>query len=212
MKESKGKLLLFDIDGVIVDSFAEVYSEVKKFIKDISGNDLEIEQYRKFFESNPLDQIAKVVGSKMVLMQNKEEMKKFFAIYDQTKIFDGISELLKDLAVENTLVAITSSIVEAVTDRLDKEGLVDLFAAFLGPRAAFHKDKKIKMAMKEFGYGVDQTIFISDTSGDILEAKKAGVPTVAVTWGYHTKETLEKVKPDHIANNIKELKELLTKG
>ena len=93
-----------------------------------------------------------------------------------------------------------------------EKGLTNLFAAFLGPRAAFHKDKKIKMAMDEFGYGPEQTIFISDTAGDILEAKKAGVPTVAVTWGYHPIETLEKVKPDHIANNIEELKELLTKG
>ena len=50
--------------------------------------------------------------------------------------------------------------------------------------------------------------YIGDTSGDIKEGQKAGVTTVAVTWGFHEKENLEKENPDHIVDTPIELVKL----
>lgn len=209
MAKNNEKLLLFDVDGVIVDSFNEVYLEVKKFIEDLTGNELTEEEYRKLYEGNPLEQIFSLVGATK-LLKVKDEMKSFLNSYKNTKIFDGMEDVLRELNKDHTLVVITSSLLEVVTDKFDETGLSELFAGFLGPRAAIHKDKKIKMALKEFGFAPEQAIFISDTSGDIVEAKKTGVATIGVTWGYHSKATVESSKPDQIAETPAELKKLLT--
>ncbi|MGZ3648342.1 MAG: HAD family hydrolase [Syntrophales bacterium] len=46
---------------------------------------------------------------------------------------------------------------------------------------------------------------MGDTTGDIKEARLAGVRTVAVTWGWHSKEKLETVRPDYLIETVKDL-------
>lgn len=209
---AKEKLILFDVDGVIVDSFEEIYVYVSALIKKQGNVDISREEFRLFFESNPLESISKHIRT-MPHEENatKEDFAGFLNAYSKTKVFEnGISEVIQKLAKNNTLVVITSTIIEAVTEKIAEKNLDVLFAAFLGPRAGIHKDDKIKMAIEEFGKNAKEVIFISDTSGDILEAKKIPVKTIAVSWGYHSRETLEKVAPDVIVDSPQQLLEKLS--
>jgi phosphoglycolate phosphatase len=51
----------------------------------------------------------------------------------------------------------------------------------------------------------DRTYYIGDTTGDIREAKMAGIRTVAVTWGWHSRERLAKLQPDYLIDNPSDL-------
>lgn len=196
------KLLLFDVDGVIMDSFQEVYQDTADFIKTHRGPEIDENQFREFFEGNALEHVLELVNGETNFKENGKE---FFKSYQKTRVFDGMTEVLEELAQNNTLVIVTSTIIEVVIAKFEEAGIDTLFASFMGPGVAIHKDDKIKMAMEEFNFSPDQTIFISDTSGDISEAKKVKVKTVAVTWGYHDRPTLEKVKPDMIIDTPKKL-------
>lgn len=209
---AKEKLILFDVDGVMVDSFEEIYVYVSDLIKKQGDVEISREEFRHFFEGNPLENISKYIQT-MPHEENvtKEDTAGFLSAYSKAKVFEnGITEVVQKLAKNNTLVVITSTLIEAVTEKIAEKNLDVLFAAFLGPRAAIHKDDKIKMAIEEFGKNAEEVIFISDTSGDILEAKKIPVKTIAVSWGYHPRETLEKVAPDAIVDSPQELLEQLS--
>jgi phosphoglycolate phosphatase len=52
-------------------------------------------------------------------------------------------------------------------------------------------------------------VYVGDTVGDVHEAKEAGIPVIAVTWGYHTKEMLEKAQPTELVTSVTELKKVL---
>jgi phosphoglycolate phosphatase len=52
--------------------------------------------------------------------------------------------------------------------------------------------------------------YVGDTVGDIAEAREAGVPSVAVTWGWHPEERLRAAAPDAIAGDPDELERILT--
>ena len=54
-----------------------------------------------------------------------------------------------------------------------------------------------------------QTFFITDTVGDIKIARKSGLRTIAVTWGFHGKIVLKKAKPDYIVSTFNELSKIL---
>ena len=45
-------------------------------------------------------------------------------------------------------------------------------------------------------FGKDKVFYIGDTVGDIMEAKKAGVKSIAASWGYHKRECLVNCSPD----------------
>ena len=52
--------------------------------------------------------------------------------------------------------------------------------------------------------------YVGDTKGDMIEGKKAGALTVAVTWGWHTREKLADASPDHMVHTPAELVTLLS--
>ena len=53
--------------------------------------------------------------------------------------------------------------------------------------------------------------YVTDTLRDIEICKEFEVPVIATCWGYDSKEKLESGKPDYIANDFKELENILTK-
>jgi phosphoglycolate phosphatase len=61
------------------------------------------------------------------------------------------------------------------------------------------------MTFDKYGIGAEDCLFITDTLGDIKEAHHMKVPTVAVTWGYQSIETLKKGAPPRIVNTPQEL-------
>ena len=50
---------------------------------------------------------------------------------------------------------------------------------------------------------------IGDSVSDIQYAKKAGVVSIAVTWGWQSRDVLANEKPDHIVESVDELTTLL---
>lgn len=52
-------------------------------------------------------------------------------------------------------------------------------------------------------------LFVTDTLGDIREAEKCNIKSIAVAWGYHPVTTLEKGNPIAIVQTPKELVEAI---
>jgi phosphoglycolate phosphatase len=53
------------------------------------------------------------------------------------------------------------------------------------------------------------SFYIGDTVGDIKEARAAGVWTVAVTWGWHSRERLLAARPDFLVDTPEELLQIV---
>lgn len=211
-EEKPGALLLFDVDGVILDSFEPLYTAISSYVKEHKQLDLSREKFREFFEGNALEGLMKYAGFKKFDMLTAwiHAKSMLFSSYNTSTVFDGMKEALQRLSLEHTLVVVTSSPVEIVTLRFEQVGIYDLFSAYMGPETAVHKDKKIRLACREFNAVQEETFFISDTVGDILEAKQTGVKTVAVTWGYHPRPLLETAKPTQVVDTVKALERLFT--
>ena len=207
MNKNQGKLLLFDCDGVIIDSLDHIYQGALDFVKHHGGKPFTKQQYIKAFKGNVISEMFLLAGlSAKNLEITQEDMALFFVHYHKTKVFPGMKELLQDLAKENTLVIITSTLVEVITKKFEEENILQLFSGFLGPVVSPFKDKKVAMALEEFGFDKNNAVFISDTSGDINEVKKTGIKTIGVTWGVHNRSDLEEAEPTLIVENIKDLK------
>jgi len=211
MPEKKDNLLLFDVDGVIIDSFDIVYKGVLNFIESRGGKGITQEEFRDFFDGNALAKVLEASGLESPTEISEDELAKMYGNYQKAPIFEGMADTIQQLAKDNTLVIVTSTQIENVSERLEAAGLNHLFAAFLGPRAAVHKDRKIQMALEEFGPDTDDVYFISDTLGDLLEVKDiGGIKRVAATWGYQDRGTLGLATPDFYAEKPEDLLNILT--
>ncbi len=54
-------------------------------------------------------------------------------------------------------------------------------------------------------------IYVGDFYTDVMAARNAGIKSVAVTWGYSLKETLEKENPDFIAEQPKDILKIVNR-
>ena len=203
------KIIIFDYDGVIVDSL-EIYAKLfveacKKYgYQQINSK----EKFLKLFERNIYD-------SMMIMGINEDKIKKILnhleiiSMRHQHRIvfFDGMKEVLSSLSNKHRIIIVTSNITSVVEDFVKKQNVI--YDEVIGADKELSKVKRIesiKLKYKSADY-----FYIGDTMGDIIEGKLAGVKTVAVSWGWHNTDKLKSVSPDYIVKSPSELIELFNK-
>ena len=118
------------------------------------------------------------------------------------KIFYGLNKVVKKLSYRNSIAIITSN-ETVVVEHFLKAKKINCFQIIIGSDKGLSKVEKIRMIQSKYPNSI--YYYIGDTKGDIVEGKRAGIKTVAVTWGWHDKEKLVKEKPEYIVHSPKEL-------
>ena len=202
------KTLLFDFDGVIVNTFRLSYESMKKVVLNPPNE----ESYRKWFEKSIYDNEdykLKNKGSQPSVSENDSFFKEYTPLLMKEKPVSGIADVIQELHKSHRLVIISSTINSPVKNYLDKHNLSQYFDGIYGGDTHTSKVAKIKMVFAEFNVTAGDCLFITDTLGDRREAEKAGVKSIGVTWGFHKLETLQKGSPVAIANTPEELLSLI---
>ena len=199
------RLFLFDFDGVIADSL-ELYEDTTKRCFELIGKPItrNREDFLDLFDDNFYDAIQ-ARGVKIEEFIRAVQEIGPTVDFSGVDVFAGIMPVVEKLAEANTLVIISSNTNHAVTSILSTHSCNGYFEEIMGADVMVSKVEKIFHAMEKYGYSQNSTLFIGDTTGDIREAQKTGVKTIAVTWGWHSRERLTAVAPDYIINSPEEL-------
>lgn len=203
------RLLLFDFDGVISDSFVPLFEAVKAACREI-GLDLDEQQYRDLFLKN-VKQAEKDMVKDEKKFQKLQELirEKVRSAYRRVKLFEFAPALIKALGEQHLLAIISSTAPEVIMKKLGEYNLGKYFRSILGPERALSKQDKFKKILQEFSIPNHHVFFISDTVGDLLEGNQFGLKTIAVTWGFHDRSTLAQARPDFLIDTPHELLEIV---
>ena len=203
MKDNK--LFLFDFDGVLADSL-DLYSEaVTRCLVQIGTPIVKNrEDYLSLFEGNFYESMA-AKGVDLDAFSGAAKEILAGIDYDRMKPFPGMVPVLEALQKEHLLVVVSSNGFRTISKMLEHFGFERFFQGILGSDFLFSKKDKIAHALLQYGIDRERTFYIGDTTGDILEAREAGVRTVAVTWGWHSREKLVAVHPDFLVDKPEDL-------
>ena len=202
------KLLLFDFDGVLVDSIDVYEKTVTDCLKKI-GQPLTRgrEEFLELFEGNFYES----------LKQKGVNMDKFTAAsvdilskvnYTDMKPFDAIRPVLRELAKNHPLIIISSNDSPTIKEALRLYHFNGIFDDILGSDFMLSKKDKILHVIRKYSVTLQDIYYIGDTTGDIKEGKQAGVKTVGVTWGWHSKELIATSQPDYLFDKPEDLMKL----
>ena len=195
-------LLIFDFDGTLFDALSTVKKLVKALAPKYNLENTSSKAILKAFELNFFKGMIKNGLKESQLKSFMKDCEKWEKTNYKAKPFKGITNAVKQLAKSNNLVIVSSNFSSILAERLKKYKLDSYFDEVVGADTAMSKTDKFKMLMKVYG---DNAVLITDTLGDINAANKAGLKTIAVTWGLHSRETLKKGSPMKIISDIKEL-------
>lgn len=201
------KLLLFDFDGVIADSFEPVAKVVIAIALQYNLPVKKEDDVRDLFKVNFYESV-KQLGLSDESINSFMNDKLWDSVIHTTKAVSDMEKLIPQLASQHTLVIVSSADNDWVLSLLNRYSLTEYFKAILGKGAGLSKVEKIKEAMKDYDFDKENTYYIGDTTGDIEEGRIVGVKTVGVTWGYHSAETMQHTKPDYLVHTVEELQKI----
>ncbi|MDO8740720.1 MAG: HAD family hydrolase [Candidatus Woesearchaeota archaeon] len=176
----KIKAVIFDFDGVVIDSRARAFEVWEFAFKKFKKKDVKLD--RDFFEADYKDLAKKINISKNNL---KEVEKLFFHSKTPVYLFKGIKRILNTLSKKYKLALVSNN----PPNRLKQYGIFNYFKAVIGIRSGIrlkpHPDM-IHLALKKLGARPEEAMFIGDMEGDILAGKAAGVFVIGASYGFHT--------------------------
>src|SRR3989339_594443 len=191
------RFILFDFDGVIVDSFDLAYNVCKKIDASCTKQSI-----RALSEGNIHDTVK---AQSLPLIRDTEFYEEYIDGLLNLPVYDGMMNTITELNKHYTLLIVTSSLNAPVQSYLEKHHLYDYFSTIMGADVHTSKIKKIQMVLDDYKLEIQDCIFVTDTLGDMNEATNVGVSSIGVTWGFHFRKTLEKGNPHAIVETPQEL-------
>ena len=196
------KLIMFDFDGVIDNNYELSFQLSKKKFTDITR-----EEHKRLFEGN-----VHLEREKLKYRDTGFDFLKHLSDTRKTqKIKEEVKSTLTTLAKDYNLGIISSCYEYGINDYLENNQINNLFSFMYGFETHKLKAHKFKKVLNDFNLKENECVFITDTLGDILEANEVGIDTIAVDFGYHERERLEKGNPLKIISKFDELIEAIKK-
>lgn len=199
------KLLLFDFDGVLVDSL-DVYEKTVTDCLMAIGQPLSRgrEEFLELFEDNFYTSLAeKGVDMDKFMRASIDILAK--VNYAEMKPFEAMRPVLRALKKNHPMVVISSNDTPTILEALRLYDFEGIFDDVLGSDFMFSKKDKILHVIKKYSVGLEDIYYIGDTTGDIKEGRQAGVKTVGVTWGWHPKDLMAAAAPDYLFDRPEDL-------
>ena len=197
------KAILFDYDGVIVDSFEnvfKVYRKICKLFKVPCPSD--IEEFRKVYGYNYFECLKNLGIDESNFAQindiYKAEISKM-----ENKLFPGIKEVIHNLSQDYDLYLVSASFKQEIIPKLKGNDIFKEFKEiYSGGENKIRKHLIVANILEKYNYNVGELIFIGDRNIDYDNAKKVGFKDANIIltsygWGFNK----EKVGDAKIANN-----------
>ncbi|MEP5937098.1 MAG: HAD-IA family hydrolase [Erythrobacter sp.] len=213
------RLAVFDCDGTLVDSQADVCDTMEFAFKDAGLTPPDRNEIRRSVGLS-LPFALRRLAPELTDQQCDAIVERYkFAFRDRRTsghlrepLYDGIADLLARLHASGWSLAVaTGKSDRGLIACLEAHGIKDKFVSL--QTADRHPSKPhpamLEAALFEAGADPAQAVMIGDTSFDMEMARGAAVRSVGVAWGYHTPAELLETGAETVARDPAHLETLL---
>ncbi|HZC30649.1 MAG TPA: HAD-IA family hydrolase [Gaiellaceae bacterium] len=207
-------VVLFDLDGTVVDSGSIILASMRHATREVLGRDFGDEELMQAVGGPGLEAQFRTLAPEHV-----DELVRVYRahnepLHEELECCPGMDDVLVRLKEEGRRLGVVTakrrSTVELAFDRVP---VGHLFEAIVGgDETEKHKPdpEPLLLAADRMQATPGETAYVGDSPFDVLAAKAAGMHAVAVTWGgIHDRAKLEEAEPDAIVDSAEELLECL---
>jgi len=203
-------VVIFDFDGTIANTLDSIIDIMNNLSDEFGFRKIHDEDVEYLRGKRPRE-ILKHLGISLfklpfVIRKTRQEINSHIALLSPSIDLLPTLKLLKENGCQVGIV--TTNIEENVKKFLHANNL-DLFDFFYTAKKVFGKDRTISKIIKDMKLEKSKVYFVGDEVRDIEAGKKVGIKTIAVSWGYNTKDALDKEHPDHLIDSPLELENIV---
>ncbi|WP_323187501.1 HAD-IA family hydrolase [Streptomyces sp. NBC_01275] len=203
------RAVVFDLDGVLVDSFGVMRQAFTYAYREAVGaGEPPFAEYNRHL-GRYFPDIMRIMG--LPLEMEEPFVRESTRLADQVTLFPGVEELLRQLRDQGIGTAVaTGKAGWRARHLLERLGVIGLFDHVIGsdevPRAKPAPDIVLR-ALRLLDVGPQEAVMVGDAVTDLAAARGAGVPAIAALWGETDEGALLAADPDFAARKPAELAE-----
>ena len=214
------KAVVFDLDGTLVDTAPDLMAATNHVLSLLKRRPITMAEVRSFVGRGARILIERGVAAtgdaidEASLTYYHAEFLRHYEGHtaDRSEIFPGVVALLTRLADSGIKAGVCTNKPEGLSRQLlDALDLSRLVGAIVGPDTiGIGKPDAAPYleTVKRLGVPAKNSILVGDSETDILTARAAKVPVIAVTFGYTPKPVAE-YGPDYLISHFDEVWDIL---
>jgi len=190
------KLVIFDFDGTLANTFPLVLSMLDELAEKFRTRKLDHEDLPHLRNYPPM----KIMRMHRVKFWQLPSILKYTRLRmhgDAHLItrFDGIDDVIRALSSRNIKLGIVTTNTRSIVEQVLGAELFKLFDYFVGEVSLFGKPKALRKVLAQSGCSNSEALAIGDEIRDLDAAARVNIPFGAVSWGFSSPEALRARNP-----------------
>lgn len=214
-------LLVFDLDGTLAETAGDLIATLNFILIREGLRKLPMEEARPMIGAGMRTLIKRGFSADGIALPDEKLENLFLAflahyedhITEETRLYPGVVEALDRFEAAGWRFAVcTNKLEKTAIHLLNALGIASRFAAICGQNTfpvCKPDGDALKLTIERAGGEVTRAVMVGDSKTDIDTARNAGVPVVALTFGY-TDQPIATYTPDRVIGHYDELWEAVT--
>lgn len=213
------QLILFDLDGTLVDSVPDLAAAVDEMLLALDRPAVGLDSVRHWVGNGAQVLIRRALNNSMddagvetALFEQAQVL--FFQAYAKhavahSALYSGVLECLSGLAeAKIPMGLVTNKPMQFTTPLLEGLGIAQYFSVVVGGDS--YPEKKphpmpLQQSMAQCGALPEMTLMVGDSISDLNAARAAGCAIVCVPYGYNHGQDIRLSGPDRVVDSLAEL-------
>ncbi len=206
------KLLIFDLDGTLIDSRTDLANSVNGMLRHFGRKELPLEVIATYIGDGAPMLVRRALGDPADEHFVNEALQFFLSYYrehklDTTTVYPGVADALAAIQDGRKMAVLSNKPVNPSRAIVEALGLGQLFQQVYGGNS-FPTKKPDPMGalalLREFDVDAGEAMIIGDSSNDVLTGRNCGMWTCGCTYGF-SPQTLVQAPPDVLVDHPSEL-------
>ena len=212
----KYKLVIFDWDGTIGDTFPGAYRVLNRLLRENGREDISKDDYSRIAHSGAEFLVSSAMGIKNNTERSRKRYQKYVEFYlddPEFELFSGVKETLEKMRNEGVSLAVVSNKMTSVVRlQIKLSGCETLFDHVLCENDGFPMKPSPEGTLeivKKSGAALSETLLVGDSIIDVITGRKCGIDTCFVSYGIGRPEFDENIRPDYQIDRFDKLYEIV---
>jgi phosphoglycolate phosphatase len=210
------RAIIFDLDGTLVETSDEIWRALNHVLETSGRAPVPLEQALSYVGHGSrilIERGFRATGAPVDPAILDGLVARFIAFYEShigetSRPYPGLIAFLERCQREGIKMAVCTNKFEGLSVKLLAAlGMSHFFGAIIGPDTIGIRKpdpRPYREALSRMGAANARSLMIGDSETDILTARAAGVPVIAVPFGY-TPEPVASFKPDAVVGHYDEM-------